>query len=217
MDNRDLDGLWTVLETAPPSAGVEVVGTRYSVGAGEVLAGIDSDRRRYLLIPMVAGEAARTDTRGRAVQIVRISHSGVHFLAFVCLTSDLHVVFTQFSRELVAAVAEAVSPAKAAVEMFDRWRALFSDAAQAGVIGEEKLAGLMGELLILEELLSHGSPDQLHYWTGPTGHQQDFRTSSLALEVKTTLVREGRIVGISSVDQLDVPAEHEAVACSPPA
>jgi hypothetical protein len=205
MDRRDLDAVWTVLGTQLPISGIEVAETGFSITAGPVLAGIDSERRRYLLIPLVAGEAARTDTRGRAVHVTRIAHGGAHFLAIVCLASDLHPVFTQFARELVVSVDAAPSPARAAIEAFDRWRALFSDAALRGALGVEKLVGLMGELLTLEGLLDAGAPSDLQYWCGPSGHQHDFRSPRYGLEAKATLVREGRIVGISSVDQLETP------------
>jgi len=206
MARRDLDAVWTVLDTQRPTSGIEVSGTGYQVAAGEVLAGIDADRRRHLLIPLLAGEAARTDTRGRAVHVTRVSHRGVHFLAIVCLSPDLHTVFTQFARELVDSVEAVPSPARSAVEVFDRWRALFSDAVQHGVIGEEKLVGLLGELLTVETLIRHGAPGLLSFWTGPLGQQHDFRSPSYGLEVKSSLVREGRVLGISSIDQLDAPA-----------
>ena len=82
---------------------------------------------------------------------------------------------------------------------------LFSEAGPSGVIGEERLIGLLGELLTLEALLANQAPGDLTYWKGPNNEAQDFRTQNNALEVKSTLVREGRIISISSVDQLHPP------------
>jgi hypothetical protein len=205
MVRRDLAAVWTVLESTPPDAGVEAVGVGYEVSAGELLAGVDGEGRRFLLIPLLSGEAARVDTRGRAVHLLRLNHAGAHYLAVTCLLRELHTVFTQFSRELVASIEDADSPARAAAEAFERWKALFSEGALRGVIGEERLVGLLGELLTLEALLAENAPGDLAYWKGPSGEPQDFRTATHALEVKSTLVREGRIVGISSVDQLQTP------------
>ena len=42
-------------------------------------------------------------------------------------------------------------------------------------------------------------------WLGPSGFQHDFRSGCLGIEVKGTLVREGRIIPISSVLQLEEP------------
>jgi hypothetical protein len=61
----------------------------------------------------------------------------------------------------------------------------------------------MAELQCLTEMLRHDPLRRLDPWTGPLGHQHDFSAGSFAVEVKATTVREGRIVSISSVDQLD--------------
>jgi Putative PD-(D/E)XK family member, (DUF4420) len=201
---RDLAAIWTVLESNLPE-GVDAVGTGYEVVAGELLAGIDGVGRRYLLVPLLPGEAARTDTRGRAVQLVLLEHEGCHYLAVTCLSPELYSVFTQFSRELVTSIDDADSPARAVSEAFERWKALFSDAAERGVIGEERLVGVLGELLTLNALLLNLAPPHLQYWRGPLGEPQDFRTHSRTIEVKATLVREGRVVPISGIEQLEPP------------
>lgn len=206
MDKQDLDGVWTVLSSSIPTSGIAVAPTGSAVAAGQLLAGIDSDRRRHLLIPLLAGEAARTDTRGRAVQLARITHQGTHYLTVFCLRPELHRVFTQFCRELVASVLEATSPAREAAMAFDRWRALFSELESRELLSEEALVGLLGELLTVEDLLAQGAQAGLDYWVGPFNEVHDFRTTTHAIEVKATLVREGRIVPISSVDQLQEPA-----------
>jgi hypothetical protein len=204
-ERQDIDGVWTVLATTPPASGVAAVPLGYKVIAGDVLAGIDAQSRRHLLIPLLPGEAARTDTRGRAVHLTRVAHGGRHYLSVVCLLSELHRVFTQFCRELAESVENAKSPAREAAETFARWRALFSDAAHHGLLGEEALVGLLGELLTLEDLLQHGAFGRIDYWRGPLNEIHDFRSPTHAIEVKSTLVREGRIVSISSVDQLQEP------------
>lgn len=205
MGKRDLDAVWTVLESTPPDAGIEAVGLGYEVRAGELLAGIDGDGRRFLLIPLLSGEAARADTKGRAVHLLRLNHGGMQYLAVVCLSHELRTVFTQFSRELVTSIEDADSPARAAAEAFDRWRALFSEGTTRGVVGEDRIVGLIGELLTLEALLRNRASADLGCWKGPSGGAQDFRTATHAVEVKSTLVREGRIIGISSVEQLKPP------------
>jgi hypothetical protein len=205
MARRDLAAVWTVLESAPPDTGLDAVETGYQVTAGDLLAGIDGEGRRYLLVPLLPGEAARVDTKGRAVHLIRLQHAGAHYLAISCLTPELFTVFTRFSHELVVSLEHADSPARAAAESFERWRALFSETAERGVISEERLVGLLGELLTLEDVLAKQAPRSLSFWRGPFGDAQDFRTATHAFEVKSTLVREGRIVAISSIDQLQPP------------
>lgn len=208
---RDLDGIWTVLSSQPPAAGVVTAPTGYRVAAGELLAGIDSEGRRHLLIPLNPGEAARTDTKGRAVHLARIAEGGTHYLTVFCRLADLHRVFTQFCRELVESIEDASSPAREASGAFDRWRALFSEAEQHGLLSEEALIGLIGELIAVERLLFHGAPSDLRFWVGPLSDVHDLRSATHAIEVKATLVREGRIVEISSIYQLQEPAGSDLV------
>ena len=206
MASHDLDGVWTVLATSTPTSGVAVAPTGHQVAAGDVLAGVDSEGRRHLLIPLSPGEAARTDTRGRAVHLARVAHEGTRFLTVFCLRPELNRVFTQFCRELATSVEDAASPAREAATVFDRWRALFSEMGNRDLLSQAALVGLLGELLTVEILLTKGAPSGLDFWVGPFNEVHDFRTPTHAVEVKATLVREGRIVLISSVDQLQEPA-----------
>lgn len=204
-DRRDLEGVWKVLTTAGATGGIAVAPIGVDVAAGELLAGVDSEGRRHLLIPLGPGEAARTYMKGRGVQLTRVSQSGASYLTVFCLLPELHPVFTQFCRELVESVESASSPAREAAEAFDRWRQLFSDAAASGSLSEEALVGLIGELLALQDLLARGAAPSLEYWEGPLGRVHDFRIAGHAIEVKATLTREGRVVQISNVDQLQPP------------
>ena len=204
-DRLDLEGIWIVLESSPPASGISFASTGYHVHAGELLAGVDAERHRHLLIPLAAGEAARTYTNGRSVVIGRQVHEGVHYLAIVCLRPDLYSVFGRFCRELADSVEAAVSPAREAFDAFQRWRALFSESSMHGVLSEEALIGLIGELRAVQELLEKGASSDLRFWVGPLSQVHDLRSPAMAIEVKTTLVREGRVVGISSVDQLEEP------------
>ena len=204
-DRRDLEGVWKVLTSAGPTVGIAAAPIGVDVAAGELLAGIDSEGRRHILIPLGPGEAARTYMKGRGVQLTRVSQGGVSYLTVFCLLPELHPVFTQFCRELVESVESASSPAREAAEAFDRWRQLFSDAAMGGNLSEEALVGLIGELLALQDLLARGASPSLEYWEGPLGRVHDFRIAGHAIEVKATLTREGRVVQISNVDQLQPP------------
>lgn len=209
MGRPDLDGIWTVLSSTIPAQGVSIAPTSHRVAAGPVMAGVDSDGRRHLLVPLLPGEAVRTDTKGRGVQLGRISHGNDHYLTVVCLLPELHPVFTQFCRELADSVEDASSPARETADAFERWRTLFSEASTRGILGQEALIGLLGELDTLLELLRHGAPGDLEYWTGPLGAVHDFRSLTHAIETKSTLIREGRVVGIASVDQLQEPPGSE--------
>lgn len=207
MSSRDLEGVWTVLASSPPQEGIAATPAGSAVAAGEVLVGVDDEGRRHLLIPLLAGEAARTDSRGRAVQLGRVNHEHTAYLTIRCQLPELHQVFTQFCRELIETITQAASPAKEAALALDRWRALFSDVEARGQLSDEALTGLLGELLVVKRLLELGAPSDLRFWAGPFNELHDIRSSSHAIEVKCTLVREGRIVSISSIDQLQPPQD----------
>ena len=207
MPSLDLAGAWEVLGTEREASGIAVVPTGVTVRAGEVLAGVDSENRRHLLIPLGPGEAARTSTRGQAVHIARVAHNGQSYLTVFCLLPNLHGVFTQFCGELLFSIHDAGSPAREAMEAYERWRTLFSDASLGRGLTDEALIGLIGEMLVVEMCLVAGCPGDLDYWVGPFGAVHDLRTVGQALEVKTTLSREGCIVPISSIDQLTQPSE----------
>jgi len=207
MAEVDLSSVWTVLatEALTADAGIEAVPTGIEVMAGPVLAGVDSMSRRHLLIPLRPGEAFADDRRGRAVHLLLIDHAGVAYQSAVCLRHDLDRVFTQFASELLDELAGADTGAAVTVAALDQWRALFSDASRAGTLTEPQLIGLLAELHTLRHVLEQDDQRRVEVWTGPTGSQHDLRSGSHSIEVKATLVREGRVVGISSVDQLDPP------------
>lgn len=206
MTDLDLEGAWTVLATNPPSDGIGVAPTGCTVTAGEVLVGVDQRHLRHLLIPLLDGEPARTNTKGRAVHLGRVRHGSTTYLTVLCLLPELHHDFTRFCRELIDTISSAPSPAKEAAAALDRWRALFSDDDRREPLSDEVLTGLLGELLVVERLLILGAPSDLHFWVGPFNEIHDVRSASHAIEVKATLVREGRIIPISSVDQLQEPS-----------
>ena len=209
MPEAELTTVWNVLQTEAAGEGtaIEAVESSVQVRAGQVLLGVDGDSQRHLLIPLLPGEAFATDRTGRSVHLVRVDHKGVDYLSAVCLHEDLHQVFAQFASELLADVAKSASPARTTVEALQRWRRLFADAEPAGQLTTNRIIGLVAELLVLEEILAADPQRSVQVWTGPqsAGAEHDFRHNSAAIEVKATLTREGRIVGISSVDQLDPP------------
>jgi len=73
------------------------------------------------------------------------------------------------------------------------------------VLSPERQRGLLGELLVLERVLSSEGIAGLHAWVGPMGEPHDFRICDTEFEVKST-IRTRRIHTINSVQQL-LPSE----------
>lgn len=69
-------------------------------------------------------------------------------------------------------------------------------------MSEEQVAGLFGELLLLDHLMDElGVAAALNSWLGPSGEEHDFGLENLDLEVKTTL-SERRNHVINGMNQL---------------
>lgn len=68
-------------------------------------------------------------------------------------------------------------------------------------LSAEQQRGLLGELLLLEQLLQEHGSTALEWWLGPAAEQHDFACPAYDLEVKTTS-SERRRHTISGVDQL---------------
>jgi hypothetical protein len=73
------------------------------------------------------------------------------------------------------------------------------------VLSEEAELGLLGEIVVLSELIKLGIPTKiaLEAWQGPLDSLQDFLFNSGAIEVKTTLSPKGFPAIVSSLEQLD--------------
>ncbi len=120
-----------------------------------------------------------------------------------CVHSDLNDLFTELCADILDATGKLPnSPVKALYRVLDHWKALFQP--QGTVLGPEELAGLFGELLVLDRFLQHDSSAHRLWW-GPDGHHHDFTAGNLAVEVKTSAKGEGRRPRIHGLDQLDAP------------
>lgn len=202
----ELGASWTVLETemlgASPEA-VRTVPTGTEVAAGSVEAGVDASGRRHLIIPLLPGEAFAEDRTGRGVQIWRVTLDSKVVASLVCLIPALNDVFERLALEVLRQVVEAPSPARQATEVLGAWKELLALAGDAEVLGEERLVGLLGELLCLEEVVRRDPLRRVEGWVGPSGHQHDLLYGTSAVEVKATTVKEGRVVAVHGIDQLD--------------
>lgn len=207
MNEAGLDLIWKVLraEHEQTHQQIAVVPSGVSVRAGHVLAGVDGDGNYHLLVPLRPGEAFAEDRSGGAVNLMRLEHEGLHYLSAVCLSRDLDDVFTQFAKELLHSLEGAETGARSVVESLARWRALFST-GQSARMSDSQVVGLLGELLTLERIVELDPARRISSWTGPFGSEHDFVAGGSAIEVKSTTAREGRLLSISSVDQLDPPS-----------
>ena len=81
---------------------------------------------------------------------------------------------------------------------------IFLSSGKPKILSDEKIRGLIAELIFLEfHLFPYFEMDAaIEYWTGPEGSSQDFNIQSTVVEVKSQLGEKPSTVRISSVNQL---------------
>src|SRR5258708_17450041 len=85
----------------------------------------------------------------------------------------------------------------------NRWHE-FLKKRHPGLLSEEKILGLIGELLFIKNHLIpvFGPGQSIKFWQGPEGLPQDFNVNESAIEVKCQSASRSDTVRISSADQL---------------
>lgn len=116
-------------------------------------------------------------------------------------------IFAVMSADLInAVVAEASAPSalRRCIDRLCMWHILFERVPAAGLT-EPQQRGLLGELLVLERVLLPRMDGlaAVSAWTGPDASHQDFISSGLAIEVKTSLAKRPARMMISNEKQLD--------------
>lgn len=134
--------------------------------------------------------------------VLRIDGRPQRFLQLACSERPLEGVFGDVVSQVAGRVSAGAAPLEAMETTIRDYRTLLRR-VQERSLSEERLIGLLGELRILVRLLEL-NPDAWQAWA-PLAGRHDFRAGSIALECKTTLRSAGRKVGISSLEQLEVP------------
>jgi hypothetical protein len=115
-------------------------------------------------------------------------------------------LFYSLCFDLVGATRHASSPEVALqiiLRRLARWHE-FLKAGRGGLLSEEKIKGLIGELLFLKKHLTpaFGAGNAVKFWQGPEGAPQDFTAGDCAIEVKCQSGGTRPYVRISSEFQL---------------
>ncbi|MDT8910554.1 PD-(D/E)XK motif protein [Amycolatopsis sp. PS_44_ISF1] len=204
-----VDDHWTMLEEEPTSGPRHVRTSELPVTTplGPVLAAMDHEGLRHLLVPLSADQGIRRNYDGAALTLrERPLENGEVYERYAdlgCVRRDLDEVFTGLVADVLAAVAEASErPLKALYNVLNRWRALFQPSPAP--LSADGLAGLFGELVVLNHLLE-GESTAIDFWTGPSGHRHDFTVGARGIEVKTSTAPKDRKVRIHGVEQLQPP------------
>lgn len=206
VDAPRLELLWTTALARPVVARFRSaeIGTR--TPHGPVLAAVQDDGTRHLLVPIDPRHTLKQDLDGESVTLRRRvleDESSYRVYAALALVDDqLRDLFAALCVEVVARIEAQPSRAVAALHRaLADWRALLTGARRT--LTPAALAGLFGELYVLRAMTA-ADPGAVAFWTGPSGSAQDFHKVPDALEVKATTSPESRVVRIHGVDQLDL-------------
>lgn len=89
------------------------------------------------------------------------------------------------------------------IRRLNRWREFLKKSSTL-LLSEEKIKGLMGELLFIKKYMEpvFGIQQSILFWRGPEGYSQDFEINDCAVEIKCQSGVSSPHVKISSEDQL---------------
>lgn len=208
---EDPAAVWRALEQSGQGDGVLDVASRSSgvqTGFGPARYALGPAGERRLLLPCAAGTTGR-DLRGSPRLAVALTpySSGTGqqlFVDILCRDRRLDVVFAELCREILKRLGSGEGPVEAASGTISDFRELLL-AGPAGDLTRSKIAGLLGELIVLRRLIPL-STDATGSWTGPYEQRHDFRRGVLALEVKSSLRSDATKVEIHGAEQLLPPA-----------
>ena len=175
-------------------------------GAADPLLAVDSDRTRCLLVPLDGPQALPAHASGAAVKIssprLVINGRAGWYLRVACIEPALDDRFSRLVRDALEAVKDAPeAPGLATLRIVGQWQDLMR--ADSVRLSRESLAGLFGELLLLEDIVDAAPASDLDCWVGPEGQRHDFLRGAIAVEVKTTLRHAGRPASIHGIEQLE--------------
>jgi hypothetical protein len=162
---------------------------------------IDPGRRELQLsTPALGAPPEVTGFERITLNTVRPDAGEGELYELVIDAADMHYEAYVLVESIVDQLRSGASFRFAVSESVDSLRELLSSRRR---LTEEQIAGLIGELLVLNHLIgAEGEDEALGAWLGPLAEEHDFGLPAFDLEVKTTR-SEGRVHMIGSDTQLE--------------
>ena len=212
MENSKIDPVlrWTHLRTESGEVDTTIgfatspleAETRY----GSLRLALGGSGEARLLVPIDPRDRINKELGGKSLDIQEKSYlvggKNTRFLDLVCLETSLESVFGEVVSDISRRVNERETPLKAVEESLKEFRNLLKISRLE--ITREKVVGLLGELMLLRQLMGYRT-DAWQTWSGPEGGRHDFRSGKTALESKASVRTQKPVIEITSLDQLEPP------------
>lgn len=177
-----------------------------------LVAALDSDGRRHLLIQLEPSEAGTEDSQSRGLGVTTReleipSHEPGRYLDITCHDATGYAAFDLIGGEIAERLAaRAETAAEIVTRVIAKWRRFWGQSPKP-LLSREKQIGLFAEVWFLSHwLISRlGAGDAVSSWRGPFGARHDFEWLGRSVEVKATTSTRGRIHRINGLDQLVPP------------
>jgi hypothetical protein len=205
---EEISGLWAILSRERGDC-IRTARLTRAVGDRRIGVAVDRFGAQHILIPHPRAGDQRGLWRSNSITLSRVNlregkENPETWLDLHCRRPELEAVFLRLATSVIARIDPSASDVQAAcIAALNEWRDLVGQGR--GMSPEERVVGLMGEMLLLERLAAADPASAWEAWEGPHGGRHDFRRGSHAVEVKTTLRRNGRFVQIHGAGQLEEP------------
>lgn len=179
---------------------------------GRLVAALDSDGKRHLLIPLATSEEGTDDSQSRGLGVTTRElemphHEPGRYLDITCHDATGHEAFDLIGGEIAERLAAGRETAPEVVtRVIAKWRRFWGQLPKQ-LLSRERQIGLFAEVWFLTHWLIPrcGVGDAVSRWRGPFGARHDFEWSGRSVEVKATTSTRGRIHRINGLDQLAPP------------
>jgi hypothetical protein len=177
-----------------------------------IVAALDADGRRHLLILLEPNESEIADSQSRGLEVLTREltmpgHEAGRYLDITCHDATGHNAFDLIGGELAERLVAGRETAPEVVSrVIAKWRRFWGQLPKQ-ILLRERQCGLFGELWFLSVWLipRFGGNNAVTRWRGPFGARHDFEWIGRSVEVKATTSTRGRIHHINGLDQLAPP------------
>jgi hypothetical protein len=204
----DVAAAFHALARSHESSEVLLASLQVTTPAGELMAAVDQDGTQHVLVPVPPGTPVAPDRRSKSVTLARrellIQGNRRLFIDVACHREELRDVFERLAAEICERVLAQPDEYRVIPQLtLSRWRQLLEAGREP--LSESALVGIYGELCVLRRMLAEDPLHRIDHWVGPDRAVHDFRRGNVAVEVKTSTARSGRIMEIHGVEQLANP------------